>query len=225
MNDFYNMYKDFSPQFKTSMFIVVVLLLLSIIMGRKFKKADPLKPPKGLMFLIYSLVTVVDNFTIDNVGEKRYKTFSPYLFFLVMYLIPAVFLGLFGFISPLTQPAFTVMLGGATYVMAVFGAVKYRGVLPFLGDFTKPFILFLPLNIVGELSKPFSLGMRIFGNILSGTVLMMLIYSVTGMFAIVIAPAGHVIFDIFFGAVQIVVFVLLSGIFISLSAVDEEELE
>ncbi len=224
MSEIFETYKNFTSPIKTSLFIAVMLIVMSIVMGRKFKKADPLKTPKGLMFVLYNLVEFLDNFSIQQFGEKKYKAFSPYLLMLVLYLVPAVFLGFLGFTSPLVQPAVTVMLGLVTYLHVVIGAIRYKGFIPFLGGFTEPFVVFLPVNIIGELSKPFSLGIRIFGNITSGVIIMSLIYGVTGCFAPIFAPFGHAIFDIMMGSIQIVVFVLLSAIFISLAVTEEEEL-
>ncbi len=223
MNEIFETYKNFTAPIKTSMVIAVIIIVMSIVMGIKFKKADPLKTPKGLMFVIYSLVEFLDEFAIGLVGKKKYKTFSPYLLMLVLYLVPAVFCGFLGFTSPLVQPVVTVGLGFATYIFVVSGTIRYRGFIPFLKDFTKPFIVFLPINIIGEISKPFSLGIRIFGNILSGVIIMLLIYSVSSWFAPLIAPIGHSIFDIFMGTIQIIVFVLLSTVFISLGVNDEDE--
>ncbi len=225
MSEIFETYKNFTSPIKTSMVIAVVLIIISIVMGIKFKKADPLKTPKGLMFLIYNLVEFIDNFTIGLIGKGRYKSFSPYLLMLVLYLVPAVFLGFLGFTSPLVQPVVTISLGFATYTFVVVGGIRFKGFIPFLRGFKEPVILFLPMNIIGEISKPFSLGIRIFGNIISGVIIMSLIYGVTSWFAPVIAPFGHAVFDIFMGTIQIIVFVLLSAVFISLAVGDEEEEE
>ncbi len=223
MSEIYETYSNFTAPIKTSLIISLVLIIMSIVIGRKFKKADPLTTPKGLMFLMYNLVEFIDNFAMEMIGKSKYKSFSPYLLMLTLFLIPAVFCGFLGFTSPLLQPAVTVTLGFATYFFVVTGSIRYQGFIPFLGSFMEPFFIFLPINIIGEISKPFSLGIRIFGNIMAGVVIMSLIYSVTGWLAVGVAPVGHAIFDVFMGTIQIVVFVLLSAIFISLGVGEEEE--
>ena len=81
---------------------------------------------------------------------------------------------------------------------------------------------FLPINLIGEIATPFSLGLRLFGNILSGSVIMALIYSVTGFGALAVAPALHGYFDIFSGFIQTLVFCTLTTMFVAGKLPDEE---
>ena len=74
-----------------------------------------------------------------------------------------------------------------------------------------------PINIIGEIATPLSMSLRLFGNVLSGTVLMGLIY---GLIPKVITAFGwpgilHIYFDIFSGAIQAYVFVMLTMVFTS----------
>jgi F-type H+-transporting ATPase subunit a len=67
------------------------------------------------------------------------------------------------------------------------------------------------------------MALRLFGNIVSGSVIMLLVYSLGGWASVVIAPAFHVIFDIGFGLVQTLVLVLLTIVFASIK-IDEDDL-
>jgi F-type H+-transporting ATPase subunit a len=76
---------------------------------------------------------------------------------------------------------------------------------------------------LGKLAVPVSLGLRLFGNIFSGVIITGLLYAFLGLAAPVIAPVFHAIFDVFFGLIQVVVFVLLVTIFTANSLASENE--
>ena len=80
----------------------------------------------------------------------------------------------------------------------------------------EPIPLLLPLNLIGELATPVSLGFRLFGNILGGTIIMGLYYAMMPLLLKLGLPAiFHLYFDIFAGALQTFIFVMLSMTFVS----------
>ena len=66
--------------------------------------------------------------------------------------------------------------------------------------------------------------MRLFGNIASGAAVLMLIYAVSGPATVIAGPVAHAIFDIGFGLIQTIVFVLLTTVFSS-NKIEESDLE
>ena len=100
--------------------------------------------------------------------------------------------------------------------------VRYRG-REYIFSFFRPFPLFLPVNLIGELARPISISFRLFGNMLAGLIMMSLIYTLAPFFATFIFPAAlHVYFDIFAGAIQTYIFVTLSMSFVADAAKLEE---
>ena len=83
--------------------------------------------------------------------------------------------------------------------------------------------IFLPLNIISELAKPVSLSFRLFGNMLSGLILMTIIYSMPVYFRFVIPVPLHVYFDVAIGALQTYIFCMLSMSFIRNAALTGEQ--
>ncbi len=76
----------------------------------------------------------------------------------------------------------------------------------------------LPINLIGEISTPFSMGLRLFVNVMGGTVIAAMVYTIlhwtAGIFAGVLL---HAVFDIFFGLIQAFVFFMLSTVSISMA--------
>ena len=87
------------------------------------------------------------------------------------------------------------------------------------GAFTalfEPVPFLFPINLIGEIATPFSLGLRLFGNIISGTVIVALFYGMVPiLFKIGVPAALHVYFDLFSGCIQAYVFCMLSMVFIN----------
>jgi F-type H+-transporting ATPase subunit a len=78
--------------------------------------------------------------------------------------------------------------------------------------------IMLPINLIGEVSTPFTMGLRLFVNLLSGVVIATMVYSVLHWTVSIFAGLFlHAVFDIFFGLIQAFVFLMLSTINISLA--------
>ncbi len=222
------------PHVISIIIIVVFLMTIMIMINRKIRKADPLEKPKGILLLVEILVTTINNFTIGMAGDKM-KSLAPYIGYLAIYLFTANVFGLLGFTPPPTANlSVTLTFGLTTFLLVRYYGIKYNGWGHLTGLF-KP-VLLTPINIIGEVAVPFTLSIRLFGNILSGAIIMTLVYTGIGlgfnalltsvfntnlggigeMFApLVGVPLLHVYFDIFSGFIQTFVFILLSSVFIS----------
>ena len=82
----------------------------------------------------------------------------------------------------------------------------------------------LPMNIISEFTLPLSLCLRLFGNVVSGTAISILVKKCFSWGAIPIMPFVNALFDIAFTLIQVAVFVILSIIFTSQKIKDEEKI-
>ena len=115
---------------------------------------------------------------------------------------------------PTTDLATTVPLALSTFMLIHIMGIKMQG-KKYFKAYLEPNFLFLPINIIGELAKPFSLSFRLFGNILGGLIILELMYSMLPFVMRFILPnIGHIYFDLFAGALQAFVFTMLSLTFI-----------
>lgn len=111
----------------------------------------------------------------------------------------------------------------AALALIVFVAVHYfgvraRGPLGYLASFAKPKLVMLPLNIVSEITRTFSLMVRLFGNIMSGEFVIALVVALAGLFV----PIPLMALEILVGIVQAYIFTILATVFIG-AAVGEIE--
>ncbi|MFI3251653.1 MAG: F0F1 ATP synthase subunit A [bacterium] len=217
----------FNSQMISSIIIVAAICILAIIVGSKVGKLDPLgKTPLWVVPFVF-VVDLINNFTKENLG-KHYKKYAPYLVALSMYLFFSNIAAVFLLTSPTSYLIINLALSLVSFFLIQITGVVSLGIKNYLGGFVgdvKPFApLMIPINIIGELALPISLSLRLLGNIMSGAVLSKLLVGALGWAAIPVMPAMNAIFDLLFGTIQVIVFVLLTVIFISLKVSDEDRL-
>lgn len=218
---FKDFYVNLSPSIKSTVFITIVLVIIMFIINRKLKKYDYNDTPKGLILIMEWLIGGINDMCKTILG-KNYRRIAPYITTLAIFLFVANIAGLFGLTPPTASVSCTVTLGIMSFTIIQFSGIRSQGIFGYLKGYIDPNPIFLPINIIGEIATPISLGLRLFGNILSGSVIMLLIYQVVGWASVVVAPLFHCYFDIFSGYIQTLVFCTLTTMFIAGKLPDEE---
>ncbi|MBE0700637.1 MAG: F0F1 ATP synthase subunit A, partial [Acholeplasmataceae bacterium] len=156
----------------------------------------------------------------DYIG-KHWRFVAPLTLALAFYVLFSNVSGIFALDSPTKYTSITFSLSISAFLIIQITGFVSQSWRHLLSVF-KPFVPMLPLNLISEFTPIISMALRLFGNIASGSVFLVLIYRFTGWFSIFIAPAFHVVFDIGFGLVQAIVLILLTVIFAS-NKVDERD--
>ena len=197
------------------LFIISVLLIILMIVGhRKIVKADPMAKPKGLQNLLELFVQMMDNMVDTSMGKngRRYRNWICMIF---MFIIFCNVSGLFGLRPPTADYGVTLPLGLITFALIQIAGIKAQKIRHVTNLF-KPSPILFPINLIGEVAVPLSLSLRLFGNIMSGTILMGLIYGLLPSAITVGIPAViHIYCDIFSGAIQTYVFCMLTMVYIN----------
>jgi len=113
------------------------------------------------------------------------------------------------------------------YAMALFtmGCVWFFGIrengLRYFKHFVQPSVVMLPINAIEEIVKPVTLSLRLFGNILSGTIMISLI-TLFPAWLLWVPNTAWKLFDLFIGAIQAFIFSLLTVIYFSQAAGEEQ---
>jgi len=206
-----------------SLIIIAALSLFFIFAGKKVMAANPLEKPKGIVLVCETGIEMIYNYMKSIMPSQFEKSYYPYFSMLFLYLIVANLSGLIGFDAPTSNFSITLAITLITFVLIQFNAWKKKGTFHYIKELVWP-----PTNILGAVSPLISLSMRLFGNILSGTILMGLVYQFTGWLSgmilpvnflgPILAPVLHAYFDVFAGCIQTLVFVTLSSILIAIEA-------
>jgi F-type H+-transporting ATPase subunit a len=207
--------------------ITSILLLFLFIIGNAIKKSDPLAKPKGFVLIGMIFYQMMSNLTKDNMGAKAAVKFAPYIASIALYMAVSNLLGLLGFNQPTGNYSVTFALALITFVLVQYTKIKVNGVGGYAKGFFEPFPPFVIMNVFGTFAPLISMSLRLFGNITSGSTIMMLVYLFTewlssfvpliggiNFIGIVVAPALHAYFDVFSGLIQTYIFIMLTTIFI-----------
>lgn len=195
--------------------VVILLIIFAFVVNSKIKKSKIDEVPSNFLNVVELLVEAVEGLVRSTMGPQNVKRFSPYIFTIILFLLVANLYGLLGFTPPTSDYSVTFSLALITFVLTQYWSFRNAGgLLGYLKGFTEPMAFLTPLNVIGELANPISLSFRLFGNIMSGGIIMALIYQAAGYFAPVIAAPLHAYFDVFSGVLQTFIFAMLSMIFI-----------
>jgi F-type H+-transporting ATPase subunit a len=107
-------------------------------------------------------------------------------------------------------------LAGIVFVATIWFGITSRGLGGYLKGFAEPSWVMLPLNLVEQITRTFSLMVRLFGNVMSGVFVVGIVLSLAGL----LVPIPLMALDLLTGAVQAYIFATLALVFIA-SAVSD----
>ncbi|MCI8508847.1 MAG: F0F1 ATP synthase subunit A [Lachnospiraceae bacterium] len=195
------------------MFIVIAFIMVfAVIARKKIMHADEI--PTGFQNVIEFAVETLQGFVNSSMGTHG-KKFMNYVGTLFLFVLLSNISGLFGLRPPTADYGTTFSLALITFVMIQYNNVKYNK-FGAVTDLFQPLWFLFPINLIGEIATPVSMSLRLFGNVMAGTVMMALYYGLLPIFAKVGIPAAlHVYFDLFSGAIQAYVFAMLTMVFVT----------
>lgn len=166
--------------------------------------------PSGIQNVVEVVIDWLNGLMDSNIGIEGRRTVAPFIITLFIYLFVGNELGLLPqvgvhFTSPTND--INVTLGMAiTVSLTVYTLGVMRSGLGYFKHFIQPSFLFLPLNILEELSKPLTMALRLFGNILAGEILLIVLY----MLAPWVIPDIWIGFSLVIGFLQAFIFTMLT---------------
>ncbi|MGN0154462.1 MAG: F0F1 ATP synthase subunit A [Lachnospiraceae bacterium] len=195
------------------MFIIMAAIMIFALVARK-KIMHAKEVPTGLQNVVEFAVETLQGFVNSSMGRHGRK-YINYVGTLFLFVLLSNISGLFGLRPPTADFGTTFSLALITFVMIQYNNIKCNKFGAVTGLF-KPIWFLFPINLIGEIATPVSMSLRLFGNVMAGTVMMALYYGLLPIFAKIGIPAFlHVYFDIFSGAIQAYVFSMLTMVFIT----------
>lgn len=195
------------------LFIVIMMLVIFCLLANRAVK-HATEVPGTFQNVVELVVEMLDNM-IKGVMGKNAAAFANYIGILFMFILLSNISGLFGLRPPTADYGVTLALGLITFTLITFNKFKYQKVSGVIKGLCDPWPIWAPINIIGDIAVPISLSLRLFANVLSGTVMMALIYGLLGWIATAWPAALHVYFDLFSGAIQTYVFAMLTMTYIN----------
>jgi F-type H+-transporting ATPase subunit a len=175
-------------------------------------------PSRGQQLLEVVVTTVQEQ--IRGVGAPDPARYLPFVGTLFLFIAASNALAILPGFRPPTGSLSTTTALALTVLVAVpvFG-IRRQGLGSYLRQYLRPTVVMLPFNVIGELSRTLALAVRLFGNVMSGT----LIVAIALGFAPLFFPIVMQGFGLLTGLIQAYIFALLAAVYIASGAQVQEE--
>lgn len=149
---------------------------------------------------------------IQQVSHQRPGRFLPFVGTLFLYIAMANLLNIIpGYMAPTASLSTTTALAICVFIAVPLFGINEEGAFTYFKRYVKPSVLMLPFNIIGELSRTIALAVRLYGNIMSGTVIVAILLSLTPyLFPVVMQLLG-----LLTGMIQAYIFAVLAMVYIA----------
>ncbi len=188
----------------------------SFLITRRLKKT--IKPSRWQM-IMETIVDVIRQqiYEISNQPSERFLPFIGTLFLFIV--LSNIVMIIPGFQPPTGSLSTTAALALCVFfAVPVFGITR-QGLGPYLRQYLQPTPLMLPFNIIGEISRTLALAVRLFGNVMSGTLIVAILISLIPL----VFPIVMQVLGLLTGVIQAYIFAILALVYISSGMQDKQE--
>lgn len=189
------------------------IIMLTLIFGSRWitrRLTSDLKPARW-QNILEIIVTGMQN-QIQEVGLKPARRFMPFLGTLFLFIAASSLSSIIpGFEPPTGSLSTTTALALSVMVAVPLYGISSQGFLRYLKSYLEPTFFMLPFNIISEISRTLALAVRLFGNMMSGAMIIGILMSITPfLFPIVMTAMG-----LLTGMVQAYIFSILAAVYIA----------
>ena len=196
------------------------MLMLVLAGGSKMvtrKLSVAMKRSRWQNFL--EIVVLIINKQIEEAGLRQAHVYLGFLGTLFLFVAAAsLFTIIPGYEAPTGSLSTTTALAICVFIAVPMYGIKERGLIPYLRSYLKPTSLMLPFNVIGELSRTLALAVRLFGNMMSGTMILAILLSISPfIFPVIMSALG-----LLTGMVQAYIFSILATVYIAAATKRED---
>jgi F-type H+-transporting ATPase subunit a len=191
--------------------VVTTWIIMIALAGASFLATLRLKIEADRRQAVLELVVTGIAQQVEDVIRKDARPFLPLLGTLFIFLVVANLCGVIpGVEAPTSKLETPAALALIVFFSVHFFGVRAQGFRGYLASFAEPKLIMLPLNILSEVTRTFSLMVRLFGNVMSGEFVIALVVALAGLFV----PIPLMVLEILVGLVQAYIFTVLAAVFI-----------
>ncbi len=188
--------------------VMLILVMGSVIITRKLSMGMQRAHWQNIVEIV--VLAIIKQ--IEEVGLKDARKYIGFLGTLFLFIAMSALCTIIpGFEPPTGSLSSTVALALFVFVSVPFFGIRQRGIRKYFRSYIKPTFIMLPFNIISEVSRTLALAVRLFGNMMSGAMIVAILLSVTPLlFPIVMTALG-----LLMGIVQAYIFFILASVYIS----------
>ena len=188
--------------------VMFLLVLVSRLVTRRLSSGTALSRGQNLLEVLVNGIRD----QIHQVSHQPPGRYLPFVGTLFLFIATANLLNVVpGYMAPTGSLSTTTALAICVFVAVPLYGLGYEGPRHYLAHYIRPTPLMLPFNVIGELSRTIALAVRLYGNIMSGTVIVAILVSLTPyLFPIVMQLLG-----LLTGMIQAYIFAVLAMVYIA----------
>ena len=192
-----------------SWIVFFILLVFGYLAARKAGRV-----PRPMQVLGELIVDQLYGLTEDALDKEGAKKYGPLVCALFLFLLISNWLGIIPHLEEPTKDLNTPLsLGLMGFAIAHYAGIRSKGFKAYAKEYFQPIFFMMPLNVIGELAKIVSISFRLFGNIMGGAIIILVVSHLT--YSLVLPPLLFAFFGLFVGTIQAFVFTMLTIVYIS----------
>ena len=190
------------------------IVIFSLVIFGFFSARKRTTLPRPVQLIGELIVSSLYGLTEDALDKERAKKYAPLTCALFMFLLFSNWLGIIPHLHEPTKDLNTPLsLGIMGFVIAHAAGIRSKGLKTYLKEYCSPIFFMMPLNVIGELAKVVSISFRLFGNIMGGSIIIMVVSYLS--YNLILPPLLNAFFGLFVGTIQAFVFTMLTVVYIS----------
>ncbi len=187
---------------------MAILISVAFFLTRSFKNKRSIS--KGQYFL-EALVVTIDN-QIKGILKEDSRRLIAFVGTLFIFILLSNILSIVpGFIPPTGSLNTTIALSLCVFLAVPAYGISSNGIKDYLKAYTSPSVIMLPFNIIGEFSRTISMAIRLYGNVMSLSIIVGILLGVIPL----LFPVVIQLFGLLTGAIQAYIFAVLATVYIS----------
>ena len=192
----------------TTWALILVMTVAAKLVTRKLATEGPISRWQGVLEIV---VTTIQR-QIEEVGLRHPEKYLAFIGTLFLFIAVSNLCAILpGYEPPTGSLSTTSALAISVFVAVQLFGIEEQGFAGYLKSYLKPTVIMLPFNIISELSRTFALAIRLFGNIMSGTMIVGILLTITPL----IFPIFMNLLGLLTGMVQAYIFSILATVYIA----------
>jgi F-type H+-transporting ATPase subunit a len=188
--------------------VMLVLVVGSMLITRRLSRGLERSRWQGLLEVV---VTTIEQ-QITEVGLREPRKYLPFLGTLFLFVALSALGTLFpGFEPPTASLSTTAALALCVLVAVPLFGIEGQGLRGYLRSYMEPTIIMLPFNLISEVSRTLALAVRLFGNMMSGAMIIGILLTITPF----VFPIVMTVLGLLTGMVQAYIFFVLAAVYIA----------
>ncbi|MDT8399582.1 MAG: F0F1 ATP synthase subunit A [Pseudomonadales bacterium] len=191
--------------------LMLVLVVVAILITRRLSHTLTRSRWQNLLEIIVTAILT----QIEEVGLPQPRQYLGFLGTLFLFVAVASLSTIIpGYEPPTGSLSTTAALALCVFVAVPFFGIQQQGLRAYLRSYVQPTVIMLPFNIISEVSRTLALAVRLFGNMMSGAMILAILLTITPF----IFPIVMTVLGLLTGMVQAYIFSILAAVYIAAAA-------